>query len=686
MANILSFKKPLSPQQSQEVSQSQFIFRLAKQYPGLIFISIILGFSGALFNGVNVALIFPILIQLLGQDAQYRNLPAVLQWFVRPFEAIPEEYRLAVMLLTILGTIVLKGIVNYLNTLCNVALRRRLVNTVREQGFQILMDVDLEYFDHMQIGDITRRLNVESNRAVNSIVAYIRTINVVITILVFLGILVSLSWQLTIAATLVAITTVFPSQFYNHRAKYLGRQLSECNRIFSIHLLEVLNGMRLIRTVGTERREYQKLVSYIHDQEKAEFKSQMNSAAIGPINEVTGIVSVIVIILCGRLFFADEIASFSAVLLVYLVILFRMLPFVGQLNSIRNQLGNSAASVEVLHDFLKLENKPFMPRGKREYQGLRDKIEFKNIHFKYASSDKLILDNVNLSLPKGETLALVGSSGSGKSTLADLLARFYDPTSGQVMIDGVDLRDFELGSLRRVMGIVSQDTFLFNDTVRNNIAYARPAATDQEIFEAAKRANALDFIMQLPHQWETVIGDRGVMLSGGQRQRLAIARAMLQDPEILILDEATSALDTVSERLVQQAIDELSHDRTILVIAHRLSTVRNANQIAVLDQGKVVEVGTHDELFNQGGKYRQLCDLQFGESATSALPPDVHLAHISHNARTNLNSMLGSLQLIADGLVEAKDEQELVLENIQQSAQSILEVLEVIERQATDRS
>ncbi|MER3478097.1 MAG: ABC transporter ATP-binding protein, partial [Leptolyngbya sp. ERB_1_2] len=220
---------------------------------------------------------------------------------------------------------------------------------------------------------------------------------------------------------------------------------------------------------------------------------------------------------------------------------------------------------------------------------------------------------VDLWLPKGTTLALVGSSGAGKSTLADLLPRFYDPTAGRILIDDRDLKDFELRSLRRSMGIVSQDTFLFNDSVRNNLAYARRTASDDEILEATKRANAYEFIIKLPQGFDTLIGDRGVMLSGGQRQRLAIARALLRDPEILILDEATSALDTVSERLVQSAIDELSRDRTTLVIAHRLSTVQKADQIAVLDQGCVVEVGTHIELLKQGGLYAQLYAMQFSE-------------------------------------------------------------------------
>jgi len=241
-------------------------------------------------------------------------------------------------------------------------------------------------------------------------------------------------------------------------------------------------------------------------------------------------------------------------------------------------------------------------------------IEFRNLAFRYPGNEDWTLQEINLKLPKGTTLALVGSSGAGKSTLADLLPRFYDCDRGSIRIDDRDIREFDLRSLRTHMGIVSQETFLFNETIAHNIAYGCENISREEIIAAADRANASGFIHDLPQGFDTTIGDRGVLLSGGQRQRLAIARALLKNPDILILDEATSALDTVSERLVQQAIDELSRDRTVLVVAHRLSTIQNADQIAVFDQGRVVEVGTHRELLEKCGHYATLYQMQFGET------------------------------------------------------------------------
>ena len=239
-------------------------------------------------------------------------------------------------------------------------------------------------------------------------------------------------------------------------------------------------------------------------------------------------------------------------------------------------------------------------------------LSVRDLSFRTASQ-QVLLQDVSFDLPKASVLAIAGPNGAGKSTLADLLPRFYDPCAGKIELDGIDLRDIELDSFRRRLGIVSQDTFLFNASVRDNLMYGKPEATEQDLQDALRRANAHEFVMNLSQGVETMIGDRGVLLSGGQRQRLAIARALLQGPEILILDEATSALDTVSERLVQKAIDELSRDRTTLVIAHRLSTVQNADQIAVLDQGRVVETGTHAALLKEGGYYAELCAIQFLE-------------------------------------------------------------------------
>ncbi|MCU0533020.1 MAG: ATP-binding cassette domain-containing protein [Hydrococcus sp. Prado102] len=295
-----------------------------------------------------------------------------------------------------------------------------------------------------------------------------------------------------------------------------------------------------------------------------------------------------------------------------IVVLYKLIPTISQLNRARNQLAKQSYSIQIAAHFLDRRNKPFMTRsGSQIYSRLKAGIHFENVSFAYPESEKIVLDEVNLWIPKGKMIALVGASGAGKSTIADLLSRFYDPSAGRITVDGEDLRDYDLKSYRQAMGIVSQDTYLFNNSVRYNISYGLENVPDEAVIEAAKRANAYDFIIQLPQGFDTTIGDRGVLLSGGQRQRIAIARALVRNPDLLILDEATSALDTVSEQLIQQAIEELCQERTTLAIAHRLSTIQKAHQIAVMDRGKIVEIGTHEELLSLNGYYARLYAMQF---------------------------------------------------------------------------
>lgn len=662
------------------MSSTKLLLRFGRRYPIWIVATIILGFSGALFNGVSTTLIVPILLNFLGQEVELKGAPPLIQSLMMPFNGIPEDYRLSVMAGAILLTIILKNVASYASSLVSSSLLRTLTSDVREEGLKLLFDVDLDYYAKMKVGDLINRLGGEVARAAGTIGTIIRVATIAITVLVFAGLLLAISWQLTVASTFLLALVALVNQYSIGRSKYFGKLLSDMSKAYSIRVLETLSGIRLVKATANEDREYERLHKLIRDREQADFQSQVNSAVIGPVSEVTGIISLMAIVVLGRLFFSNQIETLSAVLLTYLLVLFRLLPFISQLNGARSQLANTAASVEIVLDFLRRDNKPFMKNGSLPYKSLREGIHFNRLSFGYRGVDNLVLKDIDLYLPRGTTLALVGGSGAGKSTLADLLPRFYDPQSGCITIDGIDLREFDIKTLRRSMGIVSQDTFLFNDTVRNNIAYARQSATDEEVFAAAKRANAYEFIEKLPQGFDTVIGDRGVLLSGGQRQRLAISRALLQDPDILILDEATSALDTVSERLVQSAIDDLSRDRTTVVIAHRLSTVQNAHQIAVLDRGRVVEIGTHEELLEKGGHYSRLYSMQFAERPENVFSRNEGIRNrLSYEVRTRLNTMIGSLRLLADDLVDTPEEQEELLEESYSSAISLLNTIELFE-------
>lgn len=581
-----------------------------------------MGFSSALFNGIGTILIVPILLELLGQTGSLTNdLPEILQRFLVIFDGVPDRFRLLAMMFAVVSMIVLKNATVYAGSLASSKLNQKQAAYLRLEGLKILLDVDLAYYATTKVGDLVNHLNVEVSRTTTAIRALARMATTVITIFVFVCFLLALSWQLTLISTTVLGLVALVNQTAIRKAKAYGTELSQYSHRYSSHIIEILSGIRLVKGTANEDSEYDTVSKLIKDREVAEYRSQLLFAGIAPVNEVCSIIALIAIAWLGRIVMAEKLEAFSSILLAYLITLFRMLPSIGYLNSTRSQLANVGPSVAIVSKFLRRDDKPFMANGALQYKELQSGIRFSHLTFSYPGHEKQVIQDVDLYLKKGTTLALVGASGAGKSTLADLLPRFYDPTSGRIDIDGTDLKKLNIQSFRRRLGIVSQDTFLFNDTVKQNLIYGRPHATDAEIRDAMERANAHEFIDALPQGLETLIGDRGVLLSGGQRQRLAIARALLQDPDILILDEATSALDTISERLVQKAIDELSRDRTTLVIAHRLSTVQNADQIAVLDQGRVVETGTHTGLLEKGGYYAELCAIQFSEQTTVSEQP-----------------------------------------------------------------
>mgnify|MGYP001128021418 FL=1 len=667
------------------MSGKEFIlkFILRKPFNFQIIGNIILGFASGLFNGVNTTLIVPILLQISGQEIELTGSPRIIQFLLSPFEGVPERYRLIVMLLAVILTIILKNLTAYLRSLLTVVFNRSLTNTIKSEMFQTLMDSDLDFFTKAKVGDLTKRLGSDTAQCTQTINGYVSLITQLIILSLFVSLLISISWQLTLVSSLLVALIGIINQLFIRRSKRFGFFLNQEQRNYSIKVIETLSGIRLIKSVSSENREYTKLKELMLSLENIALKAKMNSALISPVNEVTSMITVISILLLGRYLFADQITNVSAILLTYLLVLFRMLPMVSQINSSRNAIAKGSASFNMAVDLWRRDNKPIMKPGSIPFQKVKSKIHFYEISFSYPGNDNLVLKNVDISLPRGKTLALVGGSGAGKSTFADLLPRFYDPTSGCITIDGIDLREFDITSLRKKTGIVSQTTHLFNDTVKNNIIYASPDATEDEIIEAVRQANAYDFIMDLPKQWDTQIGDRGVMLSGGQRQRLAIARALLQDPEILILDEATSALDTVSERLVQKAIDQLSRDRTVLVIAHRLSTIQNADQIAVLDQGKLVEIGTHSELLEkESGYYRHLYYVQFGsQSEADERINQETLAKTSYEARGFLNKIMGSLTLLANEIVDTPEERIELTQEAFQSSISLLRTLEKFENQ-----
>ena len=661
------------------MSSNQFLWKITKERPSFIATTLILTLSSAILNGIGTALLIPILVIFLseGEDYTLPDKPPVLHKIFSVFDIFDGPQKLMVMLGSVVVIIILKNVTNYWNTIVSNEHTKYLVARMRLEGFDMLLNVGYDYYAKNKVGDIINQINREIEITASLIRNGLRIIVLATTIMTFIYFLLIVSWQLTIVSTVLLTAIAFGNQSYIKLSREYGKLLSEKSRYYSRKSFEIITGIRLIKLSANEEEEYKKIKDLIKAKEELQLKSMSVSSLISPINEVSGTIMILVLIIICRYFFTPSIRDYAPTLLTYLVILFRLLPFIGQLNTARTQFANSFPSAEIVVEFLNRKNKPFLKLGSLEFSSLKTAIKFEKVTFTYPGHKNLILDEIDLVIPKGQTVALVGASGAGKSTIADLVPRFYDPTQGRITIDGIDLREYNTQSFRRAMGVVSQDTFLFNNSVRYNIAYGLKDKTEADLIAAIKQANADDFIQNLPHGLDTEIGERGIMLSGGQRQRIAIARALLRNPQILILDEATSALDTVSERLVQEALEKLCHERTTLVIAHRLSTVQKADRIVVLEKGKVLEVGSHRELLAKGGAYCRLYNMQFAKSDRGEHTEEMN--NLSHQMRTNLTSLMGNLKLAKEGIVGDTEEKHRIIKESYSSAKDLVKALDLYE-------
>ncbi|MES2178471.1 MAG: ABC transporter ATP-binding protein [Gemmatimonadota bacterium] len=516
-----------------------------------------------------------------------------------------------VMIVAILAIVAIKNVFVWLGGQLGAALQENVTRDLRDSVFTHLQRLPLSYFQRTKTGQIISRVLSDTEQTKALITELVtKTLQNVAQILGTIVILMGYSVRLTFVALVIAPLLTLALQPILRKLRKGHRRLrGDYGEITSV-LQEVVSGVRLVKSFRGERYEDGRFTDASHRYSSGMVRITRISFLSQPMTELIGTsVAVLILWIGAREVLLGGGAMDGATLITFMIMVMRMLPPLKQLSQAPTTAQQSFASAERLFEVLDLPTEHQVDRGKTTVSTLEDALVFDRVTFSYG--EEPVLRDVSFVAKRGEVIALVGASGSGKSTLVDLIPRFYEPTSGTIRLDGVDTRDIALASLRGLTGIVSQDTVLFNDTVRSNIAYgASERFTDAQIEVAARAANAHTFIMELPQGYATVLGERGTRLSGGQRQRLAIARALLTDPPILILDEATSALDTESERLVQEAIDRLLAGRTVFVIAHRLSTIVHADQILVLDRGEIIERGTHAELLARRGAYNRLHDAQ----------------------------------------------------------------------------
>ena len=594
--------------------------RYTLPYKGLAALNVFFNIFSIVFSLFSIALIFPFLGLLFGKTALVTVKPAFefsaeslsgllnfhLSEIIRTDGA---ESALIFICGLLIATIFLKNLFRYLALFFMVSLRNNVVSDLRESLFKHILVLPLSYFSEEKKGDLISRMSSDILQIEIAIMSSLEALfKEPLTLIIYLASLIVISPQLTIIVFItLPIMGLLIGQIGKMLKKYAQRGQSKFGDLVSLYE-ETLMGIRIIKAFNSQAFFLRRFTKENRAYTAINVASNRTSDASSPLSETLSVMVLAFILWFGGKLVLSGNGLNAEAFILFIGVFTQILPPAKSFSTAYSNMQKGLASLDRVNEVLKSEEVITEKPQAKAISGLNQRIEFKNVSFKYA--DEYVLKNINLVIEKGQTIALVGPSGSGKSTLTDLIPRFYDPSEGEILIDGCNIKELQILPLRSAMAIVAQESILFNDTIYNNIAFGKTQLAAEQVENAAKVANAHEFIVQTEKSYQTNIGDRGNKLSGGQRQRLSIARAINTNPDILILDEATSALDTASERLVQEALNNIMENRTTIVIAHRLSTIHKADKIVVLEKGSIVQTGTHQELIMQQGLYRQLHDMQ----------------------------------------------------------------------------
>ena len=602
----------------------QILKRYVAPYKKYVAGSVLMNILSAVFNVFSFSLLIPILQILFNVgDHTYEFIPwhkgmpfneitNNAYFYVSSFIGTFGASRVLLMLCLVFCAIVIVKTACYFGAAAvMVPIRTGVVKDMRVQIYDKILSLPLGFFSQERKGDIIARISGDVQEVENSISSTIEMlIKNPILILIYLGVLCRMSWELTLFTVLFAPAMIGVMSLIGRKLK---AQSTEAQRYWSDTMSQVeetLGGLRIIKAFLAEKKMSSRFGAITEAMRSKNTRVAIRQSSAHPVSELLGSVMIAIVLwFGGTLILGDHAVIDAPSFMAYMAILYSVIQPIKDLSKAAYSIPKGLASMDRINVILDAENNIAEPSSPVSLKSFEKSIEFRNVHFRYESGRE-VLHGIDLTIPKGHNVAIVGASGAGKSTLADLIPRFYDPDEGSISIDGIDIRNVSTRDLRALMGNVNQDPILFNDTIFNNIVFGVENATMEQVVAAAKIANAHEFIITKPEGYDTCIGDRGVMLSGGQRQRISIARAILKNPPILILDEATASLDTESERMVQDALDYLMSNRTTISIAHRLSTVKKADEIIVMNEGLIVERGRHDELIELDGYYRKLYEMQ----------------------------------------------------------------------------
>lgn len=596
---------------------NQIIFREFKYFRTIAITAIACTLLAAIFEGATVGLIASFLQVLTNPDKP--PIETGIEWLdvsllATKASAAARIYRLSALILLLMW---LRSGLYYFGQYYSMLAKSNLCDRLRKRLFEQFQSLSLSYYSTSRSGELINSFTTEITQLQQAFQAISFLITRSFTLVAYVVSMFWLSWQLSLAAIALYTLLSVVLTVLIRRVRERSFAVPQANGQLASITIQFINGIRTVKGSATEDFERQRFYRASADVLQAEDRVASLSALVHPLSESSASTILIIMVVVAFQIFISQGALETASLLTFMFVLFRMMPLVSQINGGRGNISCFQGSIGNIRELLKRDDKPYLNNGNQQFKGLKQGINFSSVSFGYEPQH-LVLQNIDLAIEKGKVTALVGASGTGKSTLADLIPRFYDPTAGSILFDGKDLRNFDITSVRQRMAIVSQDTFIFNASVRENIAYGIEKIHEQDIWQAANLAHAVEFIKELPDGLDTILGDRGVRLSGGQRQRIAIARALLRNPDILILDEATSALDSVTEQLIQKSLENLAQGRTVIAIAHRLSTIAKADKVVVLKQGRIVEQGSYQELLERKGKLWEYHQKQYELSAASS--------------------------------------------------------------------